>query len=430
MAGLFKKNGFRTEGTRIFFSENHVLGALETAPSEFTIHARNPEHTLSVGGDHFILLPTGGAPHVVSPQGVQRDATLADFIRCCKLVQTSDQVDMGGYIMVQPNDVPPETAHLDMLESYITLCDKPIFGASGCAQAASDTIELAGILFNGKEKLKSMPVMTAVVNAASPLQYSREQAEVIVEMARYRQPVVIANMILAGASGPVSMASLLTLENAELLAGLVLSQLAGPGTPMIYGSTSAPMDMKTMVSAVGAPETLKIASATIQMAGYYNLPCRTGGGLTDAHMPDGQAMAESALMISLAVRSGAHVIYHACGQMGSYISMSFEKWIMDEEVCRNVRQMIAPVEITEESLDIRTIKEVGIGGQYLTHASTFERYRSLSSPVLFNRKDYTKWQTTGGKSAATAASKMVEDRIAAYEQPPWMRGWPGRSGPV
>jgi trimethylamine---corrinoid protein Co-methyltransferase len=422
VAALFKHRGFKTSGTKVFFREKEIINALQSTISEFKLHARNPEYTVDIGNENFVFAPTGGAPNIADAKGNQRLATLADYRKCCKLVQTSDQLDVGGSVMVQPTDIPGVTAPLDMMLSYITLCEKPIFASSGVGTATRNTIEMAGILFGGKEKLEQRPVMTAVVNVMSPLQYAEEQAEVIVEMARVRQPVVITNMILAGASGPVSLPSLLTLGNAEILAGVVLTQIVSPGTPVVYGSTSAPMDMRTMVSAVGAPETIRIASATIQMARFYNLPCRVGGGLTDAHLPDAQALSEGTLMLSTVVRNGANYIYHACGQMGSYISMSFEKWLIDEEVCRRVRQMIEPMEITAKTIDIDTIQQVGIGGGYLTHPKTFEQFRTLSSSGIFNRKGYSKWKTEGARRIEQVASEKLIQRLEDYQKPPLDQG--------
>ena len=131
------------------------------------------------------------------------------------------------------------------------------------------------------------------------------------------------------------------------------------------------MDMKTTASAVGAPETVIIASATAQMARYYKLPCRAGGMLTDSHYPDAQALAESTLLLSTVVRNGANFIFHSCGQLGSFISMSFEKWLLDEEVCRMLRRVVTTMDVTMESIDVETIKSVGSDGNYLTHPSTF-----------------------------------------------------------
>tara|TARA_B100000614_G_scaffold134471_1_gene119632 strand:- start:1015 stop:1770 length:756 start_codon:yes stop_codon:yes gene_type:complete len=223
--------------------------------------------------------------------------------------------------------------------------------------------------------------------------------------------------MLAGATGPVDPATFLALMNAEILSGIVFTQLLSPGTPVVYGTSSTPMDMKTMMSAAGAAEAIKISSAAIQLAAFYKLPCRTGGSLTDAHLPDAQALAEGALTLSNAVRTGAHFIYHACGQMGSYGTMSFEKWLMDEEVCRIVRQMIAPITIEKEGFNLRAVADVGSGGQYLTHPSTFENFRSLSSPVLFNRKDHSKWVANGAHTVHEVAASHLEKRLKDFRKP-------------
>jgi trimethylamine--corrinoid protein Co-methyltransferase len=364
---IFRKHGFKTDGTRVFITEKDVSEALETALSRFTIYARNPAHDVSIGEDDFVFLPTGGAPNVASFTGKQRPALLADYEACCKLVQSSDQLDMNGWLMIQPTDIPPQVAHLDMLLANITMCDKAYVGTATSRQAARDCLEMAVILRGGKESLRRQPAMATVVNATSPLKYSVEEAETMIDMADLRQPLVITNMVMAGTSGPVSLPGLLALANAEILAGLVLVQLAGPGTPVVYGSVSAPADMRTVVSAVGAPEAVVLASATAQLAGFYRLPCRTGGILTNAHCPDAQAAAEGALVMSTAVRNGANFIVHACGQLGSFISMSFEKWLIDEEICRMLRRTLAAMDITVESIDVDTIKSVGSDGNYLVH---------------------------------------------------------------
>jgi trimethylamine--corrinoid protein Co-methyltransferase len=415
---IFQKHGFRTDGTRVFINENDVRSALETAPSRFTLRARNTAHNVTIGEDDFVFLPTGGAPNVVTYNGERRPATLEDYHTCCQLVQTSDQLDMNGWLMVQPTDIPSHVAHLDMLYANMVMCDKAYVGAATTRKAAIDCLDMAAIAWGGKENLKLQPVMATIVNSMSPLKYTAEEADSIIEMARWGQPLVITNLVMAGTSGPVSLPGLLAMANAEILAGLVLVQLVGPGTPVVYGSISAPADMKTVVSAVGAPEAVVLASAVIQLARYYHLPCRTGGMLTNAHCPDAQAAAEGTLMMSTAVRNGANFIFHSCGQLGSYISMSFEKWLLDEEVCRTLRRILTVMQITVESVDLETIKSVGSDGNYLIHPTTFNHCRNLYRPKLFTRDDYQNWHESGAKSVSEVAAEMLPKRLAEYTKPP------------
>lgn len=415
---IFHQHRFHIDGTRVFISENDLRTALETAPSHFTLRARNPAHNVSIGEDDFVFLPTGGAPNVVTSERRLRPATLEDYHTCCRLVQTSDQLDMNGMMTVQPTNIPAQTAHLDMLYANMVLCDKAYVGAGMSRQAALDCLEMAAIACGGKENLKRQPVMATIVHSLSPLKYSAEEAEAIVDMARLGQPLVITNMVMAGTSGPVSLPGLLALANAEILAGLILAQLANPGTPVVYGSVSAPADMRTIISAVGAPEAVALASAIIQLARFYGLPCRTGGMLTNAHCLDAQAAAEGTLMMTTAVRNGANFIFQACGQLGSYISMSFEKWLFDEEVCRTLRRTLAAMDITVESIDVDTIKSVGSDGSYLIHPTTFKHCRNLYQPKLFTRDDYQKWYGKGAKSVAEVAAEMLTQRLKEYTKPP------------
>lgn len=415
---LFRENGFTVTNPRVFITEKEVMRALETVPSRFVVHARNPEYNVAIGEDDFVFLPTAGAPNVSDADGLRRPAAMEDYATCCKLVQTSDQLDMNGYLTIQPNDVPSQIAHLDMMLANLTLCDKAFLAASNFRQAALDSVAMAALVWGGEDQLKKQPVMPAIVHAASPLKFSPEMAEIIIDMARLGQPLVITDMVLAGTSGPVSLPGLLAMANAEILSGIVLAQLAGPGTPVVYGSVSAPSDMRTVASAVGAPEAVVLASAVIQLARHYKVPCRTGGMLTNSHCLDSQAAAEGTLMMSTAVRNGANFILHACGQLGSYISMSFEKWILDEEVCRTLRRVLKAMDINVESIDVDTIKSMGSDGNYLTHPTTFKHCRSLYQPYLFTRDDYQAWATQGARRVADQTQSILEKRLKGYEKPP------------
>jgi trimethylamine--corrinoid protein Co-methyltransferase len=415
---IFKKNGFKVDGKTVFITEKEVQKALGSAPSRFTVAARNPERTVTIGHDDFVYAPGYGAPFVVRPDGEQRKAVMEDYDNFCKLIQTSKYLDMNGFMMVEPSDVAPETAHLDMLCSGIRLCDKAFLGSPVSRTGARDCIEMASIVWGSREEILDTPVTVSVINSLSPLQFSEEMAGSLIELAHAGQACVVASLIMAGSSGPVTLAGVLALQNAEILAGVTLSQLVRPGSPVIYGSTSAPTDMRTGGLSIGAPEVSMVISATAQMARFYDLPSRSGGSLTDANFPDGQAGAESAINLLMAARNGVNFILHACGILGSYISMSFEKFIIDEEVCGLVRKLLQPIEVTDDSIDLDMIQQVGIGGEYLTCPKTYELCRTeFFLPDLMNRQSYMGWLGAGGKRVDEQASEVVTKRLAAYEKP-------------
>lgn len=415
---IFQKHGFVVDDKIVRFTEKQVMDALATAPQRFKLTARNPENSVWVGEDDWVFVPTYGAPFMVTPTGVRRPGTIQDYETFCKLVQTSRHINVNGFKHVEPQDLPAETAYLDMLLSNIVLCDKPFVGSADSRQAMRDSLEMAGMVFGGKEKLREMPVVVSLINPLSPLQYASEMSGAIIESAACRQPLMIANMVMAGASGPVNLPDLLVLFNAEILAGIVLAQLAGPGTPVIYGTTSCPINMQTGAATVGAPETAIISSLALQMARFYKLPSRTGGSLTDAGLPDAQALAEGALLLSTAVRNGANFILHSCGMIGGYIGNSLEKWIIDEELCGMVRRMMDPVDISSGSMDTDIIKRVGIGGNYLMQPETFKLCRSAFFPFeLFRKKDQDNPSSEGISPVTQDASEQVIQRLGNYQKP-------------
>lgn len=415
---IFKKFGAKTDDNVVFLDDKLVHKALESTPSQFTIFARNPEHNVTIGGDNLVFAPGYGAAFLVSRTGEQSHAVMQDYNNFCKLVQTSTYLDMNGFLMVTPWDVPEKTAHLHMLFSNLTLCDKAFIGCPLSRQAAKDAVEMAGIAWGGKDSLKTTPVMISLISAISPLIYSQEISAALIEMAQNGQPLVMTGGPKAGSTGPVTLAGVLALQNAQILAGITLAQLVNPGTPIAYGGICGPMDFRTGIIPDGAPEVSKIASATAQLAKYYSIPSRSGGALTDAHLPDIQAGLESALGLVTAAQSGIHLLIHACGLLGSFIGFSYEKFIIDEELCGMIRNLLQPIRISMDEIDVEMIAAVGIGGEYLTHQKTLERCRSeFFLTDLMNRLPYESWTNSGKKRLEEKAHVLVNQRLSSYKRP-------------
>jgi trimethylamine--corrinoid protein Co-methyltransferase len=413
---IFEGNGFRTEGKKVYIEEEDVRKALETAPSRFTVRGRNAERSVAVGGDDFVFAPGYGAPFVTDRTGLQREATMADYDTFCKLVHTSPFIEMNGFMMVEPSDVPAESAHLDMILSNILLCDRPFMGSPINRQAACDCIDMASMVWG--ESAKREPVTVSLINSLSPLAFSEEMSGSLIELVRNGQACIVAALIMAGSSGPITAAGVLAQQNAEILAGLTLAQLVRPGAPIIYGSTSAPTDMRTGALSIGAAEISIFISCTAQMARFYSLPSRSGGCLTDSHTPDIQSGAQSSLALLTAARSGINFILHAAGIVGGYIGMSFEKFMVDEEICGMVRRLLEPVEITGKTLQKEAIQGVGAGGEFLSLEETLERCRTeYMFPEIMKAMDNSSWRLAGSLPADARAAQMMETRLSSYEKP-------------
>ena len=243
-------------------------------------------------------------------------------------------------------------------------------------------------------------------------------ADAMIVSARNDQAVIIASAGIMGATSHIVPAGHITVQTACFLAGLVLAQLAKPGSPVVFGGGGSQLDMQSGSYYNGSPETLAAIQTTCAMAKYYNLPSRSGGGLNDAHGLDFQAGAQSAMSLLHTMQSGVDFVLHACGILASYMSMSFEKFIADEELILGIQKMTEPMQISDETIDMKTIQEVGASGEYLSHRRTLELCRSAFMPTrVMNRLAFDPLQAEGAPDIYTRAGKVLEQRLEAYQKP-------------
>ena len=412
--GIFKKHGFRTDGEMVFFEEKDIQKAMGAVPSAFSIKARNPEKSIRIGDDHYVMAPGYGPPFIIEPSGEKRNATMADVQKFCKLVQTSKHLDFNSSMVVQPNDVPPATAHLDILLATMLLTDKPIMGSSVSEAAAIDSLNLAKMIWDNMDE----PVMISLVDSLSPLQYAGEMIEAIMVFAEAGQPLIIHSACTLGTTGPITIAGSLVISNATTLAGICLAQLINPGTPIVYGLGGSPTEMKTGGYVNGSPEDAKHTAIAAAMGQYYNIPCRSQGALTDSFCLDYQAGMESAMMLTTAALSGVHLSLHACGTYGSMVAMSYEKFIADEDLCGAIKKLMQPVEFTDDAYAMDLIKELSTSGNYLMEMHTVERCRDeFFIPDLSIQTMHNKWLEMEPRDITQRAGKLLEKRLIEYEKP-------------
>jgi len=411
---LFKAHGFRVDGSMVRFEEKHIQKSLETVPAAFTIEARNASRNIQIGGSNYVMAPGYGPPFIIEPSGEKRDATLADVETFCKLVQTSKYLDFNSAIVVQPNDVPTETAHLDLLLAALVLTDKPIMGSSVSVAAARDSLNLAQMIWGSLDQ----PVMISLIDSLSPLQYATESVEALMVFAAAGQPLIIHSACTLGATGPITTAGSLVISNATTLAGICLSQLINPGAPVVYGLGGSPMDMRTGGYVNASPEDAKHVAISSAMGRYYDMPCRGQGAVTESFCLDYQAGMESAMMLTVAALNGIHVVLHSCGTYGSMLAMSFEKFIADEDLCGAMKKLMKPVELTENAFALDLIKELGTEGNYLLQDHTLDRCRNeFFTPDLGIRTLHTNWLEMAPRDITARAGQLLENRLAQYEEP-------------
>jgi trimethylamine--corrinoid protein Co-methyltransferase len=415
---LFRKAGQRVEDNTVFLDPDFVLEQVAKAPREFDVTARNPANTVHIGGDAMVFGAVYGPPFV--RQGdVRRDATMEDFRSFSKLAQTFPVLDSAGGVVCEPNDTPLDSRHLDMTYALQTLTDKIYMGNVVSGENARDTIAMGEILFGGREAIEQNPVTISLINCNSPLRWDDRMLDSLFEYAEAAQPVVLTPFIMMGAMSPVTVPAALVQQIAEALSGIALAQLIRPGCPVIFGSFMTNIDMQSGSPTFGTPESATGLLCTGQIARHFNLPFRTGGGLTSSQVPDAQAGYEALMTLLPTFLSGANWVMHAAGWLEGGLVACYEKFILDVELLQMLREEFTPLEITEDSLAFGAHVEVGHGGHFLGAAHTMDHFRTCFYRTMLSSSDnYERWMRNGAVDTAARATRIYQQKLEEYVAPP------------
>ena len=241
---MWKDAGADVTGEKVRFPKGLVRKLCETAPAEFKQHARNPDRTVIIGGDHIVFAPAYGSPFVRDMDGGRRYGTIEDFQNLVKLAYMSPQMHHSGGTICEPVDVPVNKRHLDMVYAHLRLSDKPLFGSITSKERAADSIEMCKLVF-GAEKMENDCVIIGNINVNSPLVFDGEVTKVMRTYAAANQGMIVAPFILGGAMGPVTTAGAVAQSFAEALVGVAITQLQRPGAPAIMGNFLSSMALRS-----------------------------------------------------------------------------------------------------------------------------------------------------------------------------------------
>ena len=407
-----KKAGMKVDGSRVYFDPSYVEKKVAEAPHEFTLYARDPQYNVHIGGDDIALVSGYGAPFMIDAGGIRRPSTWEDYMILLKLNHTCPEMDLSGGMLVEPNDLDDRTRYLDAMFAHLRYSTKVPMGCSYGEAGARDTVKLLSAIF-GEDEIREKPVTITLINTISPLKLDARQTSALMEYARWKQPIVIASLVMAGATGPATLAGALTVKNAEVLAGITLAQTVNPGTPVVYGSASSITDMQTGSVSTSNAEDALMAAATAQFGKFYGLPSRAGGGLTDSKVVDAQAGYESCMMLMAPVTAGINFMLHTAGILQYWLCMSFEKFMMDVEIASMLKRFKKSITVDENTLAVDVINKVGPGGHFLTQMHTKRNHKTeLRKAVLSDRQSFEGWAkkklTTESRAEALWKKKLTE----------------------
>lgn len=416
---LFREAGASVEGARIKFEPGHVRQLCETAPAQFTLHARNSDRSVQLGGDSVVLMPGYGSPFVSDLERGRRYATLDDFHNFVKLTYASPWLHHSGGTVCEPTDVPVNKRHLDMVLAHLTLSDKPFMGAVTSPSRAEDSIEMARIVF-GTEFSEQNAVIQGNINVNSPLIYDDTMSAALRVYAAANQCVCVSPAIFAGAMGPLSPAAVAAQTLAEGMVGIALAQLVRPGCPVVFGSFHSTMNLKSGALTFGSPEA-NLASMTLSQLGHrLNVPVRSGGGhVSGSNAADGLAMQDSVGAMWATLMSGAHQVWHAAGWLEGGLVMSYEKFIMDLDHCGAMLKMLQGIAVDEEAFGRDAYLETGPGENFLSTAHTLRHFATANfQPGIPEAGPFETWSEKGSLRADQRATARWRSILAEYQAPP------------
>ncbi len=413
----WRRAGADVQGLLVKFPPGMLREILASAPREFTQAARNPANSVQIGGKSVVFAPAYGSPFVMDLDKGRRFGTLEDFQNFIKLAQSSPNFHHSGGTICEPTDVPVNKRHLDMVLAHLTLSDRPLMGSVTAEDRAEDSIDMARIVF-GRDFVDQNCVILGNVNVNSPLVWDGTMTNSLRAYARANQAAVVVPFILGGAMGPVTNAGAIAQSLAETMAGCAITQLERKGAPVIFGNFLSSMSLRSGSPTFGTPEPAIGSMVIGQLARRLNLPLRCSGNFTTSKLPDGQAMMEGTMSMLAAIHCGANFILHSAGFLDGLLSMSYEKFMLDADLCGSLHSYLDGVKIDDDQLAVDAFAEVGPGNHFFGCSHTMAHYETAFwDSSLSDNEPFEKWEAAGSVDAATRANVAWKKSLAEYQAP-------------
>jgi trimethylamine---corrinoid protein Co-methyltransferase len=398
--------------------EKTVHAALDTVPHEFYLYNRLGERTVTYGGNHVQFDPGSSSVSVLDPDTLkQKPAHATDLIRLVKVAEMLPQYEAQSTAVVC-DDVPKEIG--DLYRLYIVLMHsiKPVVTGSFTNRNLQAMIEMLALFAGGRASLANKPQAVFDVCPNPPLTWGNFAADNIVALAQARMPAEMVSMPLAGAAAPVTLLGAITQHAAECLSGITIHQLAGPGSPIVWGGAPAIFDMRKGTTPMGAVETAMIDAAYAQVGKSLDLPTHCYLGASDAKIVDAQAGLESGVSAMIGALAGVNMISGA-GMLDFLACQSPEKLVVDAEAVSMAKRLLAGLEVRTETLATAFFEGINFKGDFLKQRATrdlFSLEQYLPSAII-DRNSVRGWQHEGSLDTFSRAKIRTAQLIKEYRQP-------------
>jgi trimethylamine--corrinoid protein Co-methyltransferase len=394
-----------------------VEAAIASAPSTIGLRGGTPEHDVRLELGRLVFQPGGSTPHATDRLRGRRPGLGRDYREAVKLTQHFDVLHMFSALL-EPQDIDLHLRHYFMIEAQLTLSDKtPFVYARGHPQVL-DGFEMVRE-FRGLSdgEFRAEPWCSTIINTNSPRTIDIPMAQGLIDFARHGQLSIVTPFTLMGAMAPITVAGALLLSHAEALAGITLAQIARPGAPVVYGTFTSNVDMKSGSPAFGTPEQFTASLVAGQLARHIGLPLRNASG-SAANTADAQAASETQFALWGNLLAGTTVVAHSAGWLEGGLTLSYGKLVNDVEVLQMVAELCTATPATNADLALDALAEVAPGGHFFAAAHTMERYQTqFYTPLVADWSNFGTWEERGALTATERATGIWQDILAA-ETPP------------
>ena len=388
------------------------------AGKKFTIYGRDVSKKAEFGvGVRNYNSIAGEASWIDAPGGARRYATLEDAATACRLADALDCITIPG-AMSDPRDVPVEYRCVEVSATMLRNTTKPITFWYHDRASAKFLNEILIALRGDEKSAAEFPAFYPFFEPISPLRFPFNGIDLLFETAKLNLPVPIGPMAQMGLSAPATVAGTLAQENAEILAGICITQLVREGMPVCYGGICHAFDMATTQMIFAGPEQAIFGVAMTQMGKHYGLPVYINVGLTDSKRPDAQAGMEAGITLAMGAAAGADIFGHM-GISGVDQASSLDMLVMQNEVISYVESMMRDVDLSDEAIGLDVIEEVGPGGTFIDRMHTAEHFRKeLWFPRLLDREYYQAWMDAGKSGMEDRCREKKEELLKSHEVEP------------
>ncbi len=395
LALLRETDAVITDGNLVRFPPGLVEWALAQVPPRVTLCRRGSDQgVVPLEGRVVNFGPGSDCPNYLDPRtGEHRPFKVADVIDAIHVVDALPEVDFCMSMGI-PSDLGVDSPYRHQFALMLEHTVKPVVFVCDDLADCRAIVAMATAAAGGREALRLNPTLLLYSEPSTPLQHSQTATEKLLYMAEQGLPIVHSPAPMMGGTAPVTLAGGVALGNAEVLSSLVMHQLKRPGAPFVYGVQAHHMDMKTTISAYGAPEYELARVMTAELGRFYGMPTWGNAGMSDSCALDEQAAADATFSVLVAFLTGTNLV-HDVGYLEAGLTTSPEMIVLTAELISMVRRFVDGVRLDAESLALEIIHQVGPGGDFLTADHTLKHFREIWQPDLMSRQRMSEWVDQG-----------------------------------